>query len=127
MSPRARSPSGSAATSASNGRTAYETDQASSPIVNGRAEGVAAAQEVVGNEDLGGVADELLSAPCRKEIAERAASRMDALKVTDGFGEVLVVALGDPSIDLSVRLAEHSGERLGGHSFGGRVRCDHYV
>ena len=87
-----------------------------------RLDGAAAAEEIVGNENLGGQAHELLPVSGREKASERAARRVHTLEVNDGIGEVLIVGVGDPPVNLSVGLAENARERLRGHPFDRGVR-----
>ena len=71
---------------------------------------------IVGQENLGCLPDELLTARSREKVAERAVCGVDAFERPDDFGQMLIVRVGDPPIDLPLRLPEDAGERLGRHS-----------
>ena len=59
------------------------------------------------------MAHELRSTSGLDEMAERAASRVDALKRRDDFRQMRVVGVRDPAIKLPLRLPEDAGERVG--------------
>jgi hypothetical protein len=83
---------------------------------------VPAAQEIVGDEDLRREADELLPVASREKAPERAAGSVDSFEVQHGVGEVLIVGVGDPTVDLSLCLSEDAGKRVGRLALERRVR-----
>jgi hypothetical protein len=66
--------------------------------------GAAAAKKIVRNENLSGQAEELLSVSDREKAAEGAARGVHSFEVEDGRGEVLIVGVGDPPVNLSIGL-----------------------
>jgi hypothetical protein len=88
---------------------------------------VAAAQEIVGDEDLRREADELLPVASREKAPERAAGSVDSFEVQHGVGEVLRVGVGEPTVDLPLCLSEDARKRVGRLALERRVRqqCGH--
>lgn len=62
------------------------------------------------------MADVLPSASSREEVPEGSARRVDAFEGGDDFREMLIARVGDPAVELPLRLPGNAGERVGGLS-----------